>query len=232
MPSIHDTAALFKGRFFTEPEVVAERLHRIRAFVFDWDGVFNGGWKDSEGASPFNEIDSMGTNLLRFNHHLRNSAQPVVAIITGENNGAAVALARRERFHAVYSGIKHKATALDHLNESFGLIDGEVCYMFDDVLDFSIASRCGLRIMATNTCNPLLQRFAADNGYVDYFTANSGAGYAVRVMVELLTGLSGIYDDTIRERAAFTQRYQDYLADRNRTEPGKFTAKDGVIQGA
>ena len=51
-----------------------DRLDKIKAFVFDWDGVFNNGAKDSEGASPFNEVDAMGTNLLRFNHHLRRLA--------------------------------------------------------------------------------------------------------------------------------------------------------------
>src|SRR5215207_7239956 len=91
----------FKGRFFLEPEELASRLHRVKAFVFDWDGVFNGGEKDEHGSSPFNEVDAMGTNLLRFNHHLRNNAQPAVAIITGENNKAAISFAKREHFNAV-----------------------------------------------------------------------------------------------------------------------------------
>ena len=40
--------------------MLARQLHGIRALVFDWDGVFNDGWKDAQGGSPFSEVDSMG----------------------------------------------------------------------------------------------------------------------------------------------------------------------------
>lgn len=229
MLSIQETAAHFKGSFFLEPAKIADRLHQIKAFVFDWDGVFNSGLKDADNSSPFNEVDAMGTNLLRFNHHLRNGAQPVTAIITGEHNKAAIAFAKREHLASVYCGIKYKATALDHLNESYGIMDREVAFFFDDVLDFSIASRVGLRIMVNRACNPLLAAFAIRNGYVDYLTAADGGNYALREAIELLMGLSGHYADTVSERARFTDRYQEYLQARNRTEPQFFTIKDAQI---
>ena len=222
-------ASHFKGTFLISPEELAERLHRIKAFVFDWDGVFNGGQKDEHGSSPFNEVDAMGTNLLRFNHHLRNNAQAVTAIITGENNKAAIAFARREHFHAVYCGIKYKATALEHLNKAYGILEGEVAFVFDDVLDFSVAAVCGVRIMVNRACNPLMIGWAKEQGYIDYLTAADGAHYALRESVELLTGISGHYEETIRERARFTERYQHYLRERNETEPQFFTVKDSVI---
>ena len=224
-----EAASHFKGKFFVSPEVLAERLHQIKAFVFDWDGVFNGGQKDAEGSSPFNEVDAMGTNLLRFNHHLRNNSQAVTAIITGEQNKAALAFARREHFNAVYCGIKYKAQALEHLNKAYGIMDGEVAFVFDDVLDFSVAASAGLRIMVNRDCNPLLIGWAQQQGYIDYLTAADGAHYALRETVELLTGISGHYEETISERARFTERYQQYLRERNQTEPRFFTVKDSVI---
>jgi 3-deoxy-D-manno-octulosonate 8-phosphate phosphatase (KDO 8-P phosphatase) len=222
-------ASHFKGRFFVEPEELAARLHRIRAFVFDWDGVFNGGEKDEHGSSPFNEVDAMGTNLLRFNHHLRNNAQAICAIITGENNKAAIGFAKREHFHSVYCGIKFKAVALEHLNKAYGILEGEVAFVFDDVLDFSVAASAGIRIMVNRDCNPLMIDWAREQGYIDYLTAADGANYALRESVELLTGLSGRYAETIAERAQFTARYQEYLRERNQTEPRFFTVKDSVI---
>src|ERR1043165_5713179 len=229
MMSIQETAEQFRGQFYTEPSVIADRLHKVKAFVFDWDGVFNGGEKDAEGSSPFNEVDGMGTNLLRFNHHLRNHSQAIAAIITGENNKAALAFAKREHFHSVYCGIKYKATALDHLKEAYGILDGEVAFVFDDVLDFSVAARCGLRIMVNRACNPLMIRYAQEQGYIDYLTYADGANYALRESIELLMGLSGRYEDTISERAQFTKRYQEYLSDRNQTEPQFYTIKDSQI---
>lgn len=229
MNSPSEATKFFHGQFIISPEEMADRLGKIKAFVFDWDGVFNNGAKDAAGASPFNEVDAMGTNLLRFNHHLRQNTQAITAIISGERNPAAMAFAKREHLHAVYMGIKYKAQALDHLRDRFGLMDAEVAFVFDDVLDFSMAARCGLRIMVRRAANPLLIDWAIRHNYVDYLTAADSSNFAVRETVELLTGLSGSYDDTIRERANFTDRYKEYLVDRNLAEPQFYTSKDSVI---
>src|SRR5690606_10938202 len=86
----------FKGQVQTTPELLREKLSGVKAFVFDWDGVFNDGMKDEKGSSRFSEVDSMGTNLLRFNHFLRSGELPITAIISGEKNQAAFTLAERE----------------------------------------------------------------------------------------------------------------------------------------
>lgn len=226
---ISQTVAKFKGQLLVEPAELALKLRSVKAFVFDWDGVFNGGWKDLEGSSAFNEIDAMGTNLLRFNHYLRNNKQAVTAIITGENNKAAIAFAKREHFNAVYCGIKYKALALDHLCEAHGIADNEVAFFFDDVLDFSIAARAGLRIMVGRDCNPLMIDWAKAQDYIDYLTAGDGTHNALREAIELLTGISGTYEDTISERAQFTETYQQYLKGRNEADTSLYTAKDAKI---
>jgi 3-deoxy-D-manno-octulosonate 8-phosphate phosphatase (KDO 8-P phosphatase) len=229
MFDIGSVSAAFKGRFYTAPEEIAARLQNVKAFVFDWDGVFNYGAKDAEGASPFNEVDAMGTNLLRFNHYLRNGHPPVTAVISGERNAAALRFAERESLQAVYCGIKYKAVALDHLCNAYGIADEEVAFFFDDVLDFSVSARCGLRVMIGRECNPLMIRWAAAQGYIDYCTAADGAHYGLREGIELLNGLSGRFADTISERAQFTQTYQDYLAARHIVKPQYFTVKDSTI---
>ena len=61
------------GAEFLLPQYkIAEKLQNIKAFVFDWDGVFNKGEKNATISSSFNEVDSMGTNLLRFSYFLKN----------------------------------------------------------------------------------------------------------------------------------------------------------------
>jgi 3-deoxy-D-manno-octulosonate 8-phosphate phosphatase (KDO 8-P phosphatase) len=44
-----------------EPELL-RRLARTKAVLFDWDGVFNDGFKDAEGGSSFSEVGGMGVN--------------------------------------------------------------------------------------------------------------------------------------------------------------------------
>lgn len=219
----------FKGSFISSAEAIQAKLEGIKAFIFDWDGVFNNGEKDAEGTSPFNEVDAMGTNMLRFNHYLRTNKNPIIAIISGEQNKAAKALAKREHFHAVYSGIKFKQEGLNHLCRIFGIKHEEVAFVFDDVLDLSVAKNCGLRIMVGRKANPLLTGFAVQRNIVDYITACAGNEHAVREAVELLTGLSGKYAETIEHRMDFTNTYQRYLKDRNTIETAFYLSNQSVI---
>lgn len=224
-----DIAAHFKGRFISTPEGITQRLERIRAYIFDWDGVFNGGQKTESAGSSFNEVDSMGTNLIRYNHFLRTGEVPVVAIISGESNKAAYTLARRESFHAVYSSFRNKPDALNHVCEAYGLKPEEVAFFFDDVLDLSLAAVCGLRMMIGRAANPLLLDYAVRNSLADYITACDGQNSGVRECAELLTGLSGCYDATLKNRIEYSPSYQQYLEVRNKPETLLFVNKDAKI---
>ncbi|MEZ4806970.1 MAG: hypothetical protein R2815_05780 [Flavobacteriales bacterium] len=78
---------LSQGLRIARPEPELEhRLAAIKAVLFDWDGVFNNGFKDAEGGSPFSEVGSMGVNLLRFALWLRNGHLPKAAVIAGQHN--------------------------------------------------------------------------------------------------------------------------------------------------
>ena len=222
-------AEQFKGHFILEPAAIRERLSRVKAYVFDWDGVFNNGQKNEQGSGPFNEVDAMGTNLLRFNHYLCTGELPLVVIISGENNRAAQTLANREHFHAVYSGIKYKPEALEHLTKGTMLQPEEIAFVFDDVLDLSVAARAGVRFLVRRACNPLLTDYVVRQGLADYITACDGNNSAVREVVELITGLNGMYAETIEERMNFTKVYQQYLQLRNQSRPVFYTSRDARI---
>jgi 3-deoxy-D-manno-octulosonate 8-phosphate phosphatase (KDO 8-P phosphatase) len=131
----------------SEPELL-RRLARTKAVLFDWDGVFNDGFKDAEGGSPFSEVGSMGVNLLRFALWLRNGPP---AQGRGDHRPAqplfAERFAQRERLHGVYMGFTNKPDAFDAFLAKHGLQAEEVAFFFDDVLDLPVAARCGLRVM-------------------------------------------------------------------------------------
>src|SRR6201998_4690564 len=106
---------IFKGSFVTSSKELAQKLQRIKAYIFDWDGVFNDAHKQYDNSSSFSETDSMGINLLRFAHYLKNDRSAPIAIMSGEQNKTAFYFAQREHFNAVYYKIKHKEMALQHL---------------------------------------------------------------------------------------------------------------------
>jgi 3-deoxy-D-manno-octulosonate 8-phosphate phosphatase (KDO 8-P phosphatase) len=219
---------LFKGQFLIEPADIQKRLAAVRALIFDWDGVFNNGIKNENGSSAFSEVDAMGTNLLRFCHYLHSKNPPFTAIISGEKNELAFSFARREHFNEVYYGIRHKREAVHHICKFHNLDPGQIAFIFDDVLDFSAAEICGLRIMVGRTGNPLLIEFAKQNHLADYITEADGGHYAVRETTELLMALSGSFAQAIGERMRFSDEYKNYWQLRNLTGPVFYTSKDAV----
>ncbi len=223
MGTLNEVKDTFKGHFQVEPQVLAEKLSKIKAFVFDWDGVFNDGKKDEHGSSPFGEVDSMGINMLRFNHYLHTGKTPFTAILSGEKNKASFAFSLREHFNAVYYKVTNKKEALVHVCQTNNLEPHEIAFFFDDILDLSFAERCGLRIMVGRPCNPFLIEYAQRKNLADYITAADGSSNAIREATELLIGTRGLYDETIQHRAYFTAEYKAYLQMRNMPEPVFYT---------
>ena len=225
-----NTENLFKGKFLTEAKTFRLQLKKIRAYVYDWDGVFNDGHKNESGSSSFSEVDSMGTNLLRFSHYLEKAELPFTAIITGEQNKTAASFSEREHFHALYAGIKNKYHALQHFCNVNNIATTEVAFIFDDVLDLSAAAHCGIRIMVIREANPLLARYAKKKKLADYFTNASGSNYAVRESAELIMSLNGWYENAVEHRVNYSTQYQAYLEKRDAVVNRLITTKDLSIQ--
>lgn len=201
-----------------EPELL-RRLARTKAVLFDWDGVFNDGFKDAEGGSPFSEVGSMGVNLLRFAFWLRNGHLPKAAVITGQHNPFAERFAQRERLHGVYMGFTNKPEAFDAFLAKHDLQADEVAYFFDDVLDLPVAARCGLRVMIGSPVTAWLAEQAIARGEVDLVTANSGGNNGLREATDAVIALLGNGAEVIDHRVNYSETYQRYLTERQAVEP-------------
>jgi len=195
------------------------RLARTKAVLFDWDGVFNDGFKDAEGGSPFSEVGSMGVNLLRFALWLRNGSLPKAAVITGQHNPFAERFAQRERLHGVYMGFTNKPEAFDAFLAKHGLQADEVAFFFDDVLDLPVAARCGLRVMIGTPVTAWLVEQAIARGEADLVTANSGGNNGLREATDAVIALLGNGADVITHRTAYSETYQRYLSERQAVPP-------------
>lgn len=201
------------GRFVTPATDIAAAAQRIRALVFDWDGVFNAGVK-GVGGSGFSEADSMGTNMLRFALWRRLGAQPVCAIVSGADNPAAREFAKRERFHAVYSGMRNKSAAFSAFTAAYAIQPAEVAFVFDDINDLGVARACGLRILVRRDASPLFLDHAVATRACDYVTAHESGRYAVREACELLCGLLDQFEAVIVARSRVEPEYEAYFSER------------------
>lgn len=209
--------ALFEsagGEFFTPPSVFLEKLKGIRAVLFDWDGVFNEGFKQGSEGSVFSEVDAMGTNLLRYALWKQTGKQPITAVITGEDNPPARVLSEREHFHQLYLKSKNKAAVFEQFCSRHALKPEEVLFFFDDVLDLEVSRRCGARVMIRRRATALLNEFSKSNGMVDYLTGCSGGDHGLREGCEMVMGLMGHFDTVVRDRMLFSTDYQAYLEER------------------
>ncbi len=206
------------GEFGSPPSVFIDKLRKIKAILFDWDGVFNDGKKKGNEGSIFSEVDAMGTNMLRYALWQIHGNVPVTAIITGEQNPLALHLGRRERFHVVYSGSKNKSEVFASFCKEHQYQPHEVLFFFDDVLDLEVARQCGIRIMIGRKSSLMLTRFVKAEGLADYITSNDGGHHGLREGTELVIGLLNQFENFVKNRMTFSKDYQTYLAQRKLIE--------------
>lgn len=219
------------GVFITPPSVLIEKLSKVKALLFDWDGVFNDGRKTQTSGSGFSEVDAMGLNMLRFSLWLAQTGKQRIpsAVITGETNPSAFAFARREGFDTVYYQMKDKTKALAHFCEKYKLERHEVAFFFDDILDLSLAKQVGVRMLMKRTNGLAFNQYVAEKGYADYASSGDGGQYGLREVSELWMSLNGTLAEVIEKRMEFTGVYAEFIAQRNSLTTDFFQLKGDEI---
>ena len=207
------------GEFINAPELLRKKLSGIKALLFDWDGIFNSGEK-GEIPSTFNEIDSMGINMLRLGFYLFSGQIPFTAIVTGETNQTAFKWSTREHLNAVFFQVKHKIEILHYLEKQYQLQPDEILFVFDDILDLSLAKEAGVRMLVSRKASPLFTEYCKANKVCDYITFSQGDENAIREISELVLSLLGKFDETINRRVEYDETYRTYLHLRNQNKTG------------
>lgn len=220
------------GEFITPSAKLKDKLLNIKAILFDWDGVFNSGEK-GEIPSTFNEVDSMGINMLRFGYYMVLGQIPYTAIVTGETNQTAFKWAKRERLDNVFFQVKHKVDLLAQLKTEQGIEPDQVLFVYDDILDLSLAKEVGARFLINRKANPLFNAYCIKNNLCDYITYSSGNENAIREISEVILDALGKFNETIEERILFEGIYSQFIEEKMtvatiymKSENGSFVEKD------
>ncbi|MBP5502081.1 MAG: hypothetical protein J6Y24_04740 [Bacteroidales bacterium] len=201
------------------------KAREIRCIAFDWDGVYNSGVKGEGVYSYFSEVDSMGLNILRFGAKIVNGEILKAGIISGEKNPSTEKFVNREHLNFKCLGFKNKTEGLKHVLDTYGLKPEQVAFVFDDILDLSIAKVCGLRFQVSRNATPMFNNYVKTNNLADYITANTGEHFAVREVCELLLAALNVYNRAVDSRVAFDNDYAQYIAERNSIVPTTFSPK-------
>lgn len=207
------------GRFILPAETIKSKLADIKAFVFDWDGVFNSGFKSEAAPSLFSETDSAGLNLLRYSYYRTNKLLPLSTIITGEENPAALHFAKRENFNHVFMKVVNKIDAINHLCKRNNISPGQIACVFDDVNDLSMARACGLRFMINKSSNPAFQSAAIKNNLCDYITGTQQPDYPLREVCELIMSFTNTFEESLLSRLNLDDTYKKFLEQKKSVKP-------------
>lgn len=202
------------GKLHCPEGVLKERLEQVRLLLFDWDGVFNSGQKVDGKSSSFSEVDSMGTNLLRYSLYKQTGELPKSFILSGASNPLAKEFAEREHFDGVYLNFKNKVEAIDQILANVGVQAHEVAFFFDDILDLGVAAKSGFRVFLGKEHSPSLKAYVYDNELVDYSTARKGGDNGLREACDFMMASLENYDECVKDRLSFSESYQQYWSTR------------------
>ena len=201
------------GQFISSAFTMRQKLQNIKAFIFDWDGVFNDGFKHSTTGSGFSEVDSAGLRLLRYAYYLVNQKNAPLAIITGAENPSAKWLLEKQDGNALYQKAFDKNVALQHFCNKHGLKAHEIAFVYDDVIDLKITEKCGLSFCIGRLANPLFMNYVEEKSLADYITASQGNEHGVREVCELLVGLYGNYNACLEGLLKSDDSYRQHKED-------------------
>lgn len=158
-----------------------QRACRIKAVVFDVDGVLTDGgvilgpdgeWK------RFNAQDGYGFDLAR-------RAGLKTAMLTGRSS-KAVRQRARELKSVLMEGVKDKGAAFKPMARKLGVSAAEICYVGDDLVDLPAMKQAGLPVAVANAV-PEVKAAAA------WVTSRCGGDGAAREALEFVMKARGLW---------------------------------------
>ena len=150
----------------------------IQLVIFDIDGVLTDGTlyygEQGEVIKPFNVKDGVGFGLLKDNGI-------EVAVITAKQSAPLARRMKDLKVQNFFPGCHDKKSAFDDLKEKLGLVNDQIAYVGDDVLDLPVMKEIGLAIAPADAYFLVLDM-------ADKVTTAAGGKGVVREVADLLVG--------------------------------------------
>lgn len=160
------------------------RAKAIALVVFDVDGVLTDGslylGDDGQEYKAFNARDGHGMTMLR-------EAGIDMAVITGRRSEVVRIRMESLGIEHIYQGQRDKRPAYEALRRASGLVDAQIAYVGDDVVDLPVMRQVGLAI-AVADAHPLVK------ANCHWQTQQAGGQGAAREVCEGLLDAQGKLD--------------------------------------
>ena len=149
-------------------------LTRINTFIFDVDGVLTDGllysFADGEQVRAFNIKDGFAIK-----HAIRQGYR--VAIISGKNEPGVRKRLEQLDIEDIHLGIEDKVETFENYVYMQGIHPATVAYMGDDMPDFEVMQRCGLRACPADAAEDIIE-------ISTFISTKKGGRGAVRELIE------------------------------------------------
>ncbi|MFT3711289.1 MAG: HAD family hydrolase [Archangium sp.] len=161
-----------------------ERASKIKAVVFDVDGVLTDGglWygPTGEAMKRFDVKDGHAMVLARL-------TQLPVALLTARNSPIVDVRAQELKLAKVFQGRREKGPAFEELAKELGFAPNELAYMGDDVNDLPALSRAGLSGCPADAVSEVREA-------VHFVSSRPGGHGAAREFIELVLRATNRWD--------------------------------------
>ena len=149
---------------------------KIKAIVFDVDGVFTDGTVavsyDKELFKRFSLRDGMGLELLR-----QGNIIPIV--MTSENSAIVETRMKKLKIEYLYLGVKDKYSRLEELLKTLNIKRNEIAYLGDDINDLPNLASVGWSICPNDAVETIYNS-------VDLKLNSNGGDKAIREAIEFI----------------------------------------------
>jgi 3-deoxy-D-manno-octulosonate 8-phosphate phosphatase (KDO 8-P phosphatase) len=164
-----------------------EKLKTIRLLLLDVDGVMTDGRivYDANGLEikAFNVKDGHGIKMLQ-----RHGIE--VGIITGRTSVVVDFRARELGISLLYQGSLKKLESYADVKLKTGLVDSQIAYMGDDIIDVPVMRRVGFSAAPPDALPEVL-------AVADFVSVNAGGKGAVREVCDLILKGCGAWSEIV-----------------------------------
>ena len=142
------------------------KIKKIKMIISDVDGVWTDGtfYKGTDGQEfkKFNVSDGVGVAMAR-------AANFRIALISRRCSAATEYRAEELKIKDVYNGGLNKIPAYEELKKKYNLLDNEIAYVGDDLIDISVMKKVGAPIAVSNAISNVKE--------IAIFTTKTAGGY-------------------------------------------------------
>ncbi|MCR4658976.1 MAG: HAD hydrolase family protein [Bacteroidales bacterium] len=158
-----------------------EKLHPIKAFVFDFDGVMTDGsvwmYADREAVRCGNIKDGFAVQYAVKKGY-------IVAVISGATSPSINNRMESLGVKQIYTGCAHKMETYNHFLQVNGLLPEQVLCMGDDLPDYEMMQHCGVAACPADAAVEIKE-------VADYISLYPGGRGCVRDVIEQTLRLQG-----------------------------------------